>query len=151
MYISSWTQSYFFTSDKKLNLRNLIPNPLNQTQCKQLGVYLNIPVSCNDACNIMCIHVQYYTCIVVYIRYIIVYIQYIVVYIRYIIVYIQYIVVYIRYIIVYIQYIVVYIRYIIVYIQYIVVYIRYIIVYIQYIVVYIHLQYYIGMYYDCTV
>ena len=113
-------------------MRNLIPIPLNQTQCKQLGVYLNIPVSCNDACNIMCIHVQYYTCIVVYIRYIIVYIQYIVVYIRYIIVYIQYIVVYIRYIIVYIQYIVVYIRYII--------------VYIQYIVVYIHLQYYIVVY-----
>ena len=115
MYISSCTQSYFFTSDKKLNLRNLIPIPLNQTQCKQLGVYLNIPVSCNDACNIMCIHVQYYTCII---RYIIVYIQYIVVYIRYIIVYIQYIVVYIRYIIVYIQYIVVYIHlqyYIVVY------------------------------------
>ena len=118
MYISSCTQSYFFTSDKKLNLRNLIPIPLNHTQCKQLGVYLNIPVSCNDACNIMCIHVQYYTCIVVYIRYIIVYIQYIFVYIRYIIVYIQYIVVYIRYIIVYIQYIVVYIHlqyYIVVY------------------------------------
>ena len=85
-------------------MRNLIPIPLNQTQCKQLGVYINIPVSCNDACNIMCIHVQYYTCVVVYIRYIIVYIQYIVVYIRYIIVYIQYIVVYIHlqyYIVVY--------------------------------------------------